>query len=205
MQAAFLFLLTFFFTLFLSSCGNCSRKIDCPGYKDDTLDSWFPYRNNQQLIFGGSGGQRDTFTLRNTETTAPYQATGGILGPPLHCDARKVFQSAEVDTSKRRAFNLTLQTSTDYRAADFSMHGETFTLYNTKGEDLWRASSHRSTMAVSLQPTLTVNNRTFTNVVEATGDTLNIKEQGVYKIYFSMGDGLVGYSHYPSLQTWVKQ
>ena len=116
-----------------------------------------------------------------------------------------MFQSAEVDTTKRSRFNLILQTTTGDRSADFTIHEETFTLYNTKGSGQWRVSSYSRSMPATLQPMLTLNNRTFTNVMEATGDTLNTKEPGVYKIYFVQGEGLVGYSIYPTLQTWIKQ
>jgi hypothetical protein len=96
--------------LSLLSCGDCSKKIDCPGYKDDTLDSWFPYGPVQRLIFESNNNRMDTFTLRNTETTAPYQVTGGLFSP-VHCDARKRFQSLELDTFKRN--KMTVELSSD--------------------------------------------------------------------------------------------
>lgn len=204
MRAIVLFFLIASVAVLLLSCGDCSRKIDCPGYKDDTLDRWFPYRNNQQVIFVNGTGEADTATLKNTETTAPYQARSGAFGPPLHCQASKVFQSAETDTNKRYRFSLTLQTTAGERSANFSIHGDVFLLSSAKSDEHWWASTNQRTMTVQLQPLITLGNRSFTNVMEATGDTVSIKIPGIYKVYFQQGEGLVGYSYYPTLQTWIK-
>ncbi|RYZ48519.1 MAG: hypothetical protein EOO14_21975 [Chitinophagaceae bacterium] len=60
-------------------------------------------------------------------------------------------------------------------------------------------------MIIVQQPAVIVGTRTFTNLLEATGDTSQTKNAGVYKVYFARGKGIVAFSEYPSLQTWVKQ
>src|SRR5947209_9220304 len=113
---------TFFLSLFIGciilsfySCGSCSKKIDCPGYKDDVLDSWFAYSNNQQLIFLSNTNQRDTFTLRNIMTTAPYQYTRGPFSPPLSCSAEKIFETVEIDSLKQTKLRVELSSSNGNR------------------------------------------------------------------------------------------
>ncbi|HET7897273.1 MAG TPA: hypothetical protein VFL47_06380, partial [Flavisolibacter sp.] len=205
MQAGIYLLITVLVTLFFYACGDCSRKIDCPGYKDDTLDGWFPYRNNQQLIFESSAGQRDTFILKNTETTAPYQATSGIMGPPLRCEARKVFRSVEPDTNQRSRFQVELIAGSDFRLVECSIHGNAFSVYNVQSDGRGQVNASGRVFTVKLYPDISLGNRTFHNVVEATGDTSTTKITGLYKFYYAQGEGLVSFSEYPSLQTWIKQ
>ena len=68
-----------------------------------------------------------------------------------------------------------------------------------------QVNSSSRNLSVQLLPAFTIGNRTYSNVVEATGDTTNIKLTGLYKLYYAKDEGLVSYSEYPSLQTRVKQ
>lgn len=189
--------------VFLLSCGACSKKLDCPGYKDDTLDSWFPYKNNQQLIFTSNSNTSDTATLRNTETTAPYQVTGGALSR-LYCDAKKVFRSAELDSLKQNKIVVEL-ISTGSRVVNFTIGRNAFYIYNLKSDGLGQISTNGRYFVPEQKAAVTINNHTFYNVVEAIGDTTASKVSGIYKLYYRQGEGLVGYSLYPSLITWAKQ
>lgn len=197
-------LLTLLLAVFLLSCGACSKKLDCPGYKDDTLDSWFPYKNNQQLIFLSSINISDTSTLRNTETTAPYQATGGAFSP-VYCDARKVFRSVEQDSLKQSKIVVELEASGSSRVVNFTIGRNAFYIYDLKSNGLGQINTNGRYLVPEQKAAVTINNRTFYNVIEATGDTATSKLPGIYKLYYRQGEGLVGYSLYPSLITWVKQ
>lgn len=205
MQAGIPVFFTAVLTVFLLSCGDCSRRIDCPGYKDDTLDSWFPYQNNQRLVLRNSANQFDTITLVNTETTAPYQARSGAFGPPLYCQAHKVFQSAEVDTFKRHQFMIELNTGPDARMVYGTIGGASFHLYKFTGNGLAQVSLDGRNAIIKLLATVTLGNRRFANVVEATVDTTSGQTAGLYQLYYARGEGLVGYSEYPSQKTWIKQ
>ena len=196
------FLFGFVFTLL--SCGDCSKKIDCPGYKDDTLDSWFPYDAMQRLIFESSTNLKDTFTLRTTETTAPYQARSSMFSP-LSCDARKTFQSLEIDTLKRNKMRIQLNSANQNRMAYFTIGAYYFSIDGMQANGLGHVSAGGRYLVPRILPTLRLGSRTYTHVIEAIGDTVNSKLSGIYKLYYAQGEGLVSYSEYPSLTNWTKE
>lgn len=196
-------LLTLILAAFFLSCGACSKKLDCPGYKDDTLDSWFPYKNNQQLIFVSNTNSSDTTTLGNTETTAPYQVTGGSLSR-LYYEARKIFRSHELDSLKQNKIVVEL-VATGTRVVNFTIGRNAFYIYNLQSNGLGQINTNGRYLMPEQKAAVTINNRTFYNVIEAIGDTTASKTPGIYKLYYRRGEGLVGYSLYPSLITWVKQ
>jgi hypothetical protein len=197
----FLFTILIFTQL---SCGNCSKKIDCPGYKDDTLDSWFPYGSMQRLIFESNTNQRDTFSLRNTETTAPYQATSAALSR-VYCEGRKTFQSLELDTLKHNKMTVDLNSVDQNRIASFTISSYSISIYGMQANGLGQVSAGGRYLLPQILPSLTLGNKTYTYIIEAIGDTVNSKLAGIYKLYYAQGEGLVGYSDYPSLTTWIKQ
>ena len=199
----FFFLFTTCFTLL--SCGDCSRKIDCPGYKDAVLDAWFPYRDNQRLIFLNSANKADTFTLKNTETTEPYQASSGIYGPAPFCEARKTFSSVELDALKRNTMNIELYSAKNDRRAHFFLGDDSFNVYDVAEDSLGQLAFGQRPASLQQLPSVTLGNRTLTGVVAAAIDTTNLASGRLYKLYFQKGEGLVAYSEYPSLITWVKQ
>jgi hypothetical protein len=193
-------LLTFFF-----SCGECSRKIDCPGYKDDTLDSWFPYRTNQSVVFASTANVQNRFTLENTETTSPYQQRGGIYGPSLWCEAKKVFQSKEADSFKRSKAVIELLSRREGRSVRITIDGNDLDISGFSASGMGHLTSGGRIMVPRLIPQITLVNKTFHNVMEAVGDTIHSNSAGFYKVYYAKDQGLISYTEYPSLITWVKQ
>ena len=191
-------------TLFIS-CGECSRKIDCPGYKDDTLDSWFPYRTNQSVVFASTANVQNRFTLENTETTAPYQQRGGIYGPSLWCEAKKVFQSKETDSFKRSKAIIELLSRREGRSVRITIDGNNLDIFGFSASGTGQLTSGGRIMVPRLIPQITLGNKTFLNVMEAVGDTSLSNSAGFYKVYYAKDLGLISYTEYPSLITWVKQ
>ena len=202
---AFLLLFLLTISVALLSCGECSKKIDCPGYTDDTLDAWFPYQDNQRLIFVSNNNTVDTFTLKNTKTTAPYQAAGGVYGPGPQCEARKTFQSLQTDSQQGSRFNANFLSYNSTRYANFTIGKNHIGITGLGSEGTVRVNTGSRDIIPQIRPAVTINNRTFTNIMEAVGDTTHTKNAGIYKVYFSKGEGLVAFSEFPSLQTWVKQ
>lgn len=190
-------------TVLFLSCGDCSKRIDCPGYKDDTLDSWFPYRHNQQLIFRTTN-QADTFTLNNIEVTAPYQARGGAFGPSPSCEANKVFETRELDTLKRPKGSIRFSTTGHIRSISFRLNNATLSLYNLQTNGLASATLNGNA-ASRLLPSFSIGSRTYANVVEVLCDTTIGKPPGIYKLYYAKGEGLLQFSVFPTLQTWTKE
>ncbi|RYZ61156.1 MAG: hypothetical protein EOO14_05715, partial [Chitinophagaceae bacterium] len=180
--------LLFFVTSGLVSCGLCSKKVACPGYKDELLDSWFPYTDGQQLRFRGNANNMETYTLVNTETMAPYEASSSGYGSTPRCVAQKVFQSAEKDSLGGSKAAIYLQSTEDHRQTSFSFGRNHFSI-SLVGENSTMVSTGSRNMIIVQQPAVIVGTRTFTNLLEATGDTSQTKNAGVYKVYFARGKG----------------
>lgn len=100
----FLLFLNLAAVCFLTACGNCSKKVDCPGYNDTVLNNLFPYADNQQLIFRSNTNETVLFTLKNTKTTQPYQATTGSLFTTPVCEAEKSFRICRNRHRRTKAF-----------------------------------------------------------------------------------------------------
>ena len=204
-RTAFFLLIIFFIPAALFSCGDCSRKIDCPGYKDDTLDAWFPYWDDQQLVFVSTANRADTVTLKNTETTEPYQATSGVYGPAPYCNARKAFESLELNALKQHKMSVELSTGKYTRSARFSLGENSFSLYDLTENSPGQVTISNRPAVLQMRPAVTLGNRTFTHLVEAISDTAHLDSGRLYKLYFAKGEGLVAYREFPSLLTWIKQ
>lgn len=200
------FLVPILLVVFFISCGVCSKKIDCPGYKDDTLDSWFPYQNNQQLIFRNSANEADTFILKTTEITAPYQLTTGPLAGPKSCVGWKRLEGSRLSAPKENLVAINLSTQDGkLRTVDFSIGNIGFDIYDLQSNGLGQVSSAGRSLLPQAQIVVTVGGFPFYNVIEAIGNTVANKTQGIYKLYYKQGMGVLAYSEYPSLQTWIKQ
>ena len=204
MKAALYSLIFSIQVIIYTSCGICSRRVDCAGFDDKELSAWFPYSDGEHLAFRNNLNEQHSFTLKNTFTTEPYQQTGGFSGP-IRCSAEKVSQSLEKDTLGRSTFVLTLQTSSDTKSA-FMNIDQTQIYFNNLTDTgfLQVIITSRITRREKLM-TLNTGSNSFTDVMVVTADTSAIKTQGIYKLYFSKNVGLIAYSEYPSLKTWTKQ
>jgi hypothetical protein len=186
----------------LSSCGICTKKVDCPGYNDEVLDAWFPYFDKQELIFRNELNERDTFLLHHSKSL-PYTQT--VPGQSRTCASNSSFQSVEANFPVSAGFYLDLQSgdlgrqvflrlrSTEIRFEGFKENGSSRVLFSSLiGSSQWMT-------------TATIGNRTFTELMEVKRDTTSSKKDGIYRFFYRKGEGLVAYSEYPSLKTWVKQ
>ena len=200
-----LLLAPFLFLLFLlSSCGDCSRKIDCPGFADDTLSALFPYINNQQLAFLSDTAGRDIFHLENTRTSEPYQAASGAYGSAPRCAEEKVFASREKDTSNRSYFEVILQ-SGDYRAVNLKIKTSSISFTNFSDTAFTTVFINGQYAPQVFRQSVAVGNRTFAGVIIAGRDTSTNKRAGIYRIFYTRKEGVVGYTEFPSGINWVKQ
>ncbi len=199
-----LLFILFFVATFFISCGVCSKKVDCPAYKDDLLDAWFPYTDNQKLIFRSTLTDADTVVLKNTQTTEAYQETGSFERDVI-CTAGKTFQSTERDTAGSFKFYLQLSTGDGWHDAQVYVQQTNIVFANFSEMATPQVTlNNRTATSQSLQ-NFTLLNRNFASVVESKVDTSGGKISGIYKLYSVKGEGIVGYSIYPSLKTWVKQ
>jgi hypothetical protein len=94
-------------TLALGSCKDtCSKKVTCAGYNDSLLDAWFPYHNNQVLVFKSNTNLSDTFILHlsDSSTSYTYTSSAALNG----CTQTKSFNSTRQDSVNAFAFKISL-------------------------------------------------------------------------------------------------
>src|SRR5438309_1177662 len=109
LSAFFLILSLVFSTLTLTSCGDCSRKIDCSGFRDTLAIRWFPYTENQHLVFvNDSSYKTDGFTLDSLYMTGPYQSRART-----GCNGFRDLASAEKDAGGFGRFKVQLMSWLD--------------------------------------------------------------------------------------------
>ena len=186
------------------SCGRCSKKRARPGYKDELRDSWFPYENGQQLTFRNNYDKTETFTQENINTKAPYETSSGGYGSAPKCAAEKLFQSTEKESMGRSKASILRLSLESQKTDSFSFGRKDFNI-SLVGEACATVNTAIGNLVLEQRSAALLGNRTYANLLEATGDTGQVKITGVYHVYFAKGEDLVAFSEYPSLQTWVKQ
>lgn len=192
------------------ACTTCSKKIDCPGFNDTELTKWFPYVDNQRLIFQSNNNTIDTFTLHNTETTEPYQVMSGGFNPNRGCQAIKRFESYEKDQNKQSLFYISLEsyTSNDsviMKEVNLALGPDQIIIHQLHDTGFQSVTILGSLTNQKQFPAIQMGGQIFTNVRAAFRDTLQNKNSGISEIYFSKNSGIVAFKMYPSLTTWVKK
>jgi hypothetical protein len=205
------FLFIPFTAIAVYSCGLCStKKISCPGYITNVLDTLFPYRDNEVLRFKSSDGIIRTFTLQNTNITSPYEESGSFSGPPPSCFAEKSFRSNETDSSGTFGFGVNLFTNDEFKSATVYLPGAYVSLIDLSGNRFTRAElfirSRSIPMTIQHLPAITLDNQTFGDVSVFSRDTTsNDVPHGIYVVYTAPNRGIIGYGVYPMNKIWVKQ
>ncbi len=204
-----------FFTLCLfvfTGCKDCSKKVPCPGYEDAVLDAWFPYFNNQVLVFKNNSNVYDSIILQLTDSTIAYDFTTGLGRSNSGCNASKAFASVKKDSSNYPAFGILLSsalpafTTTPNRAASFNFKNRFFT-----GQDL-QENGFASFMLpegvyrtpVSLNNFL-LNGKIYPIAQYVLSDTAQNNAPGAYKIIYAKNYGIIAYETNPGAISWVKQ
>jgi hypothetical protein len=201
--------LLFFVAVIVTSCNSdCSKKVDCPAFNDAVLSEWFPYKDNTSLIFL-SVNSTDTFQLKNTEKSGPYEiAVGGLGNNNRDCHASNKFQSVTQNTvnfSAELSSILYSYSTTPARFVYLKIFNNDIQAQDLKDNGFTTIIINGQPCAIEYFPSLQVGGRTYSNVQKATRDTVTIRTPGIFQVYIAKGNGLVGYSQYPSLDTKIKQ
>lgn len=203
-KTVLLFSLLVFVGTVYTSCGECGKKIACPGYNGAVLKDWFPYNDNQELVFMNDQNETDTFHLKNTATTAPYEFISSY-GRPARCHAENVFMSTETDSSGYSRLRVSLNEEENFKTARLALSRQYINIYELEENKYARVEIGPKPAVSQHLQRASIGNRIFTNVYEAKTDTTGDKSSGIYRVFIRKGEGLVAYSEYPSLTTWVKQ
>jgi hypothetical protein len=187
--------------------GSCSKKIDCPGFSDTQMLQWFPYTNNQQLVFQSNLNEQQVYSLKNTFTTDPYQQGSGYRTPA--CSTEKTFQSLQTDSSNRSLFSISFETSTSTgnvlsRWVYLRLKNNQINFQNLTNTGFGQVTINSRVSDLQHFSTLTIGNKTYSDVISARIDTSS-HPPGIYQVYFSINKGLLGYADYTSARVWVKQ
>lgn len=193
------------------SCGICSRRIDCPGFRETALSTWLPYQNADRLVFTG-GGSSQTFTLRDLYTTEPYTSRTSTSGGQ-NCYATKSFISEEANpTTTQPHFRaeleiMSLENDDDPQLlnASIQMNGQYINLRNLADTGFANVQVNFRPAVTQLLSAVSFNGRNYGPVQMAILDTTKIKEPGIFQVYMAPGHGLIAWREYPSLTLWAKQ
>lgn len=208
MKPAYLFCFAFAVMLLYNSCEVCScKKIPCPGFENTNFSSWFPYSSAQAIPFSNNAGNTDTIEFLSVATSSPYEANKGCYNSSSGCtiDAN-IYGTAKLSNSNIRIFfwgETPFESSNQAKRIDMQFGNFTLQASDINSQGLQNIFPPNYT--ATFYPQLTLNNISFTNVQLIKKDTFSAKEQGIYKLYLSQGQGIIGYEQYPSTTTWIKQ
>ncbi len=199
------------FILSIYSCeSTCSKTVPCGGYNDALLDSWFPYKSNQKLIFKNSTNAYDTFNLRLTDSTSEYQ----VKSTTGSCEAVKALRSTKTDSSGRSIFNVMLSVSQAVYSTDVGRNVSIY-LYqnNISGVGIIENGFDKVSFSDGDGINATVQNFSNYNVAGNSYPTVQIisrdtfvnKKAGVYKFILAKNNGIISYERNPGGIIWVKQ
>jgi hypothetical protein len=200
-------------TILCSCTSNCSKKVTCPGYNDTLLNTWFPYTNNEVLIFKSTTNLYDTFHLSLRDSTAPYEynSTNSNNGS---CNADKEFASNETDSNNFPALDIrmiTLSTSNSETSdADLFFYHNEFEGQNlTENGFLYFNSLGMYTYLSQILFNYSLNGTTYAiaqSVTTNISDTTLAKNfMGVYKVTFAKNAGIISFVTIPDSVVWIKQ
>jgi hypothetical protein len=195
----------------LYACNCSGKKTDCPGFSSVQMEKWFPYSNGQKLVFATAAGNRDTFALERTEETTPYTYTSSWSLPAGQCSAVRSFETLQKDSIGRPVFNHSMNVSSKGNgqptdsSARFSIRGQYVQLRAFNDTSFVYIYDVSNLMQQTFMPSVTIDAKTFQNVIRATRDTTNVKTPGLSQVFIARNAGLVAYREYPSGRFWVRQ
>src|SRR5688500_12629800 len=168
-----------------SFCSIRPRPIDCPPFSDANYKAWFPYQQGQKLYFSSSLGKRDSVTMQVYQSPA-YTGSGS-------CETNARTWSGEPGTFGPKVdlqyYNYPGGNSLNITFLDWNtnatLQDNTITPVNSIGS------------TGTLVPSITINGKTFSNVVQLQRDTVTQKNAGPYKLWIAKGTGFVGYELFP--------
>ena len=212
----------FFFCIFTYSCksSTCSKTVPCPGYTPSAIDDWFPYHNNQQLLFKNSANQYDTLSLGEVDSTVAYDYTTGFDNQGGSCNATKMLVSTQKDSTNNALFSISLFNSqpsystvvtlgAQFTFSTNSFQGQNFTDGGFSNFLIYYGGQESPMFCNAVAQTLynySQNGITYPLVQSVTNDSAVYKNTpGVYKVIYAKNAGIIEYETNPGSIAWIKQ
>lgn len=205
-------LIVIVYSLCQGGCTLCtSKKVTCPAFKDSAFFKWFPYKENQHLVYKDlKTGDTLGFAIASVYKTPQTDVnTGGYGGGSRYCVAEASI-SAVSNNNTNSSLSINYQTPNDLNG------NNTFKgLYIYLNSNQWYAGAILDTTIEKQEGTVntveTIHNVIFENgitypqLLTFTQDTTGTKEDKPYKLYIAKNTGIVGFEMYPSKQKWILQ
>ena len=200
------------FSLAFLSCNICTKKVFCPDFHDETLESWFPLANRKVFTFKTSNNDIKTFTFDTVMTSQPYTADQ-TRGSGCFADQKAI--SKETDAQGKPALSITLQMENPFyengieKRVLVQLLGLNFTGTNMVMSEGFRQvinESHGGYGMLKSIPAIQLGGKTFYNVQSIYFDTIsNLPKAPVYKVYIANNHGIIAYETYRPVMLWVRE
>ena len=190
----------------IQSCGECTKKVPCPGYKDDLTEQWLPYYHGTLAKFNSQGQQPAVFTFDSLFATQPYS----IESRSPVCDAEKIMVTKERLSTGEPTFRIEMQRmelmdrGRTERRVVLKLLGTSIYCEGLSEDGFAQVTSQSGNVVVQNLKYTVLDGKTFSNVQSMTFDTSVIKPT-IYKLYLSKGIGMVGYETFSPIRLWVKE
>ena len=191
-----------FIPITFQSCGECSKKVPCPGFQDQVTDQWLPYYDGTIIRFKSPGQLPVVYTFDSLYGTQPYE----VDSRSPWCEAQKILVTEERLSNGEPTLRIEMN-KVDQMAGDIGLTFN-FKLLGLNFCAKGLTSDGFSTICAKTSenlPSIVLDGKTFNNVQCATFDTSFVKKLSPYKVYFAKGQGLVGYETINPQRLWVKE
>jgi hypothetical protein len=191
-----------FIPIAFQSCLECSKKVPCPGFQDQSADQWLPYYDGTIIRFKSPGELPAVYTFDSLYGTKPYEVDSRFP----RCEAQKILVTQERLSNGEPTLRIEME-KVDQMDGDvdlsfnFMLLGDKFC---AKGLNSDGFSAFCSKSSENL-PSVVLEGKKFNNVQCVTFDTSFVKKLSLYKVYFAKGQGLVGYETINPQRLWVKE
>lgn len=184
------------------SLASCKRTLHCWAFDPVFFDRWFPYQEGDTRYFSNKDGGRDTLHIRELHHSPAHTVEYMTNGKRKECDIHGTITS-QSDTSHPGWLKMYIHYQDDFNKI-YNNEVVVVELNNLEvslklsGTDIVRVIDHSEPARFTLanHGNIELNGKLYGNTYEITMiDTAAL--EGIGKIYFSEGQGIVAYRSYP--------
>ena len=176
----------------------CSRTKHCPAFSDAAFDTWFPYKQDQQLVFMNSLRQKDTILIFHYDRSTSEAIKTGFLSGDCNIHAEIMGRG----TTEGLSISCRLD---DYGKRTYMSLGDFYFSGSTIGDTGIVKWGMDAVYKSAYYSSINLQGKVFTSVQLVEKDTTRVEREGSYRVYLSKENGTIAYEKYPSHELWVKQ